>query len=285
MDDEAIQAHLSEQDVMAEKTTSGIYFETLHENEGGLQPTENHVASIHYSMRLLSGNEIMESNADSPYTLKFNFLQNAMIPEGVQQAVTLMREEEIFRFYIPSYWAFGEYSHPGLFSVNSSFIVEVELVSLKTEEEVLEEELENIESYLTANGYLDHPDGESLPDGLFYLPVSEGDGISPRSTDRVQVHYTLSHLDGTVIETTEGGNPVQARLGQDQLVSGLETGIKKMKEGGDAVLVMPSSIAHGKSVQVIPLKVRRDWAESGEISQGVPPYTPVVYEVNLVEVE
>jgi hypothetical protein len=57
-----------------------------------------------------------------------------------------------------------------------------------------------------------------------------------------------------------------------------------MREGGKALLIMPSKMAFGKSVQVIPQKLREDWVEDESIQPLAKPYTSVMYEVELLKV-
>jgi len=65
----------------------------------------------------------------------------------------------------------------------------------------------------------------------------------------------------------------------------LEEGISLMRENEKAVLIMPSKIAFGKSVQVIPQKLRADWAENGDISPVTRPYASVIYEIELLKID
>jgi len=54
-----------------------------------------------------------------------------------------------------------------------------------------------------------------------------------------------------------------------QVITGLEIGIKKMREGGKAKIIIPSQLAFG---------------ENGSSTGIVPPYTSVIYEVTMLKV-
>lgn len=282
--DETIETYLTNNNIDAQKQSSGVHIEILHENEDGKQVVEDHVVGILYKMIHLEGEYEIEVHSDTLNPLRFSYSfdagYNALHPAGLNYEIGNMRLGEKFRFYVPSYQAFGDYAHDDLFDIYSHFIVEVELIELKTEEEIFNEELESIQHYIESNDI----EAESYPNGLYYVPVEEGDGEQPAVNSQVEIHFTRKYLDGTVIETTEDDEPLQVFLNNNQLVAGLENGIPLMREGGKAEFIMPSELAFGKSVQVIPQQLREEWAEEGEINPLTKPYSPVIYEIELIEV-
>lgn len=289
-DDEAIRAYLETNGIEAEEQSSGVYIEIVEENEDGQEVVEDHVAGILYTMTHMAGEYEVESHSDSLNPLRFSYSYdagfNAIHPTGLNYEIGKMKLGETFRFYIPSYQAFGNYSHDDLFDEYSNFIVEVELIELKTEEEIYEEEVDIIRQYIEDNSI----EAESYPNGLYYSVIEEGDGDSPDNSSQVRFHFTRKYLDGTVIETTTGDDPAEVYMNNNNMVSGLEGGIGLMKEGEKALLIMPSKMAFGKSVQVIPQELREDWVEEWIENDEEPPFPPakpyssVIYEVELLEV-
>jgi FKBP-type peptidyl-prolyl cis-trans isomerase FkpA len=80
--------------------------------------------------------------------------------------------------------------------------------------------------------------------GLVYKEVKEGDGDSPKATDKVKVHYTGKLIDGTVFDSSvERGEPVTFPL--NGVIKCWTEGLQMMKVGGKATLVCPSDIAYG----------------------------------------
>ena len=57
---------------------------------------------------------------------------------------------------------------------------------------------------------------------------------------------------------------------EEQLIEGLENGVKKMREGEKAKFIIPSHLAFGSS---------------GSSTGLVPPFTTVIYEVELLKVQ
>src|SRR5690625_7262273 len=85
-----------------------------------------------------------------------------------------MRLGEKFRFYIPSYQAYSGYSNEDFFDEYSHFIMDVEVVDLKTEEEIREQELQQVKAYAESHEY----DADSYPNGLYHITIEEGEGDS-----------------------------------------------------------------------------------------------------------
>jgi len=75
-------------------------------------------------------------------------------------------------------------------------------------------------------------------------------------------------LDGTVFDSSiERGEPIDFPLGQGQVIAGWDEGIGMMKKGGKSVLVIPSDIAYGPNGR-----------------GSIPPYSTLVFEVELVDI-
>lgn len=86
--------------------------------------------------------------------------------------------------------------------------------------------------------------------GVYYKVVEEGKGPQAKAGDEVAVHYTLSFLDGKQLETSRNnpntkGEPFSFTLGQGQVIRGWDEGIAQLKEGSEAVLLVPSPLAYG----------------------------------------
>jgi FKBP-type peptidyl-prolyl cis-trans isomerases 1 len=84
------------------------------------------------------------------------------------------------------------------------------------------------------------------PSGLYYIELFPGTGISPINNDSVYFKYKASFLDFVVFNsTTPDSVPSKAKIGSDDLISGVDEGLKYMKEGGRAKLIIPSKLAYG----------------------------------------
>jgi FKBP-type peptidyl-prolyl cis-trans isomerase FkpA len=81
--------------------------------------------------------------------------------------------------------------------------------------------------------------------GLVYIPVREGTGAQPKATDKVKVNYEGKLMDGTVFDSSyKRGQPIEFAL--NGVIPCWTEGVQKMKVGGEATLVCPSTIAYGE---------------------------------------
>lgn len=82
------------------------------------------------------------------------------------------------------------------------------------------------------------------PSGLGIRVLAPGTGESPRTTDRVRVHYVCSIKDGTVVDDSrKRGAP--ADLVVKTLIAGWAEGMEALKPGGKAEFFIPPSLGYG----------------------------------------
>lgn len=102
--------------------------------------------------------------------------------------------------------------------------------------------------------------------GAIYLESKAGEGASPGPSDTVRIQYHGTLPDGTVFDSTRGGDP--ARFPVNQVIPCFSEGVQQMKVGGTATLVCPSDTAYG-DVGSAPF---------------IRPAQAIVFDVELVEV-
>jgi len=118
--------------------------------------------------------------------------------------------------------------------------------------------------------------------GLYYVVTKAGSGIKPVPGDTVEVNYTLKLVSGKAIETSVKSDavkyklpmnpmnpykPIRFAIGTKGMIKGWDEGMQLLNTGSKATLILPSSLAYG---------------EHG--SQQIQPYTPLVFDVELVNV-
>lgn len=80
--------------------------------------------------------------------------------------------------------------------------------------------------------------------GMLYIPLTEGKGDSPKSTDSVKVNYRGSLIDGSEFDSSYKRNkPLEFKL--NGVIACWTEGMQKMKPGGKARLVCPPNLAYG----------------------------------------
>ncbi len=110
---------------------------------------------------------------------------------------------------------------------------------------------------------------EPTSSGLYYIEKTKGTGASPVPGKKVTVNYIGTFIDGQIFDSSyDREKPFTFKLGVGEVIQGWDEGINKMKVGGKAKLVIPSSLAYGEE-QMGP----------------VPPNATLIFDIELVSVE
>lgn len=109
---------------------------------------------------------------------------------------------------------------------------------------------------------------KTLPSGLQYKVLREGDGRKPSATDKVECHYEGTLINGEVFDSSYRRGET-ATFGLNQVIKGWTEGLQLMQEGAKYRFFIPYNLAYG---------------ERGA-GQAIPPYAALVFDVELISVE
>lgn len=111
----------------------------------------------------------------------------------------------------------------------------------------------------------------TTPSGLEYQDIVVGTGPSPPSGFQVVVNYIAMTPQGKIFDNSlQRGSPYDIRVGADQVVPGVDEGIRSMQVGGVRRMYVPGSLAYPKGLPAGPGRAR------------VPPASPVIFDVQLL---
>ena len=121
------------------------------------------------------------------------------------------------------------------------------------------------EKYLAENAGKDGV--VTLPSGLQYKVLKEGNGKKPKATDKVKCHYEGMLIDGTLFDSSlQRGEPATFPL--NGVIAGWTEGLQLMQEGAKYRFFIPYHLGYG---------------EHGA-GQSIPPFAALVFDVELIEV-
>ncbi len=107
----------------------------------------------------------------------------------------------------------------------------------------------------------------SLPSGLQYKVLKEGQGDSPKATDKVTTHYHGTLIDGQVFDSSmERGQP--ATFPVNGVIKGWIEALQLMKVGSKWRLFVPHFLAYG---------------EQGA-GEAIQPFSTLIFDVELLKI-
>jgi FKBP-type peptidyl-prolyl cis-trans isomerase len=108
----------------------------------------------------------------------------------------------------------------------------------------------------------------TLPDGLQYKVITEGDGEIPTDSDIAMVNFRGTFVDGTEWDGSDRiGKPLQLPVGR--VFRGWSEALKLMKTGSKWQLFIPSELAYGQN----------------GLPSRIPPNAALIIEVELLAVQ
>ena len=106
-----------------------------------------------------------------------------------------------------------------------------------------------------------------LPSGLQYKVLKSGEGRKPGRTDKVRCHYEGTFPNGQKFDSSYDRNE-PAVFGVNQVIAGWTEALQLMSEGSAWELYIPYNLAYGEAGAPV----------------AIPPYSALVFKVELIEV-
>lgn len=109
----------------------------------------------------------------------------------------------------------------------------------------------------------------TLPSGLQYKVLKQGNGAVAKANDKVKVKYEGRLIDGTVFDSTDkhGGDPIT--FSPNQVIKGWTEALCLMPVGSKWQLYIPQELAYG------PRGAGSD----------IPPYSTLIFDVEVIDIE
>jgi FKBP-type peptidyl-prolyl cis-trans isomerase len=253
-----------------ERSESGLYYKFHIENTTNHVPEKNEIVSMGMSIRTDNDSLVQDFRQFS------TVMQSPKFKGDIYDALSLMHEGDSATFIINAKQYYNMYNYgqvPNFVKNDKTMLwvtikvngtISYEQYQIVKENERKEGELNAIDDYLKQNNIVATP----RPSGLYYIETKTGKGNLPKTGQNCSVHYTGKLLDGTIFDSSIGrGEPLTIQLGAGQVIPGWEEGIALIKKTGQAILIIPSHLGYG---------------ERGIGS--IPPYAPLVFEVELVDI-
>lgn len=79
----------------------------------------------------------------------------------------------------------------------------------------------------------------------YYNTKDSPDGYTPKSGDEVFINYSIKDVDGSTLYTEEEIGPQRYLVDKEDIITGLQDGVKLMKAGETVTFLFPSYKAYG----------------------------------------
>ena len=109
---------------------------------------------------------------------------------------------------------------------------------------------------------------KTLPCGVQYKVLKEGNGVLPVDSNTVVVNYEGRLLDGTVFDASNRHGDEPAEFAVTRVIKGWTEALKAMPVGSEWEIYIPQALAYGANGQ-----------------GNIPPFSTLIFKVELLEVK
>ena len=272
---------------------TGIQYHFFSHDDKGNKPAMDDYARVYITLKSATDSVIFDSRhkkhkEDTMPTINLHLTKtfNGCLAEGV--AMMAVGDSASFKLSADSFYLKTFHSHqiPAFIKPGSTITFNVKLASFETPQQMSADmdaqvkqrqqmmdqrkadEQTQITKYIADNKITAKPES----DGIYILERKKGKGKSIKTGDSVEVSYTGTLLNGTIVETSDHGperTTFMLVYGKDTFIKGFDDIITNLEEGGSVKALIPSALAYGEQMQ----------------SNLIPPYTPLIYTVEVVKVK
>jgi FKBP-type peptidyl-prolyl cis-trans isomerase len=285
-----------------EETEDGLYYQFHRQDENAKSPQLKDILYTHMSLSIKGKGEGDAATKDSlifdsfsfpdfPEGIKFIQLSEPMFKGDVMEGLKMMHIGDSASFIVSADSFFLVSNKldklpPGM-KAGDELIFHVGLVDIQSEQETMKrlealrtqmnaqqkemmdrnqsEEPAAIEAYLKRKNLVGKPSAT----GLYVFETAKGNGPKVKKGQKVTMQYTGYLLNGKKFDSSfDHGQPFTFTLGAHEVIEGWEEGVATMNVGSSATFVVPSVLGYGSN------------------GQGpIPPFSPLVFEVQLMKAE
>jgi FKBP-type peptidyl-prolyl cis-trans isomerase FkpA len=229
-------------------TTNSVCYISIFEGIGDTV-TGNSMQNIDYIAYNIDST-LTHSELSVPVTVG-----NNSINQGVDAGITFFNQGGMGRLVIPQELGFGSIGN-SIFGPFSNLVYEIRVIS--NDLQVMEHS--DLHKYIYQNKIKNSP----MESGLYFINIPPATGDSIFVGDTVILNYSATLLSSGI--EFDSCDSCQFILDSPDLPEGVNEGIKLMKKGGEAKLILPSAIGFGS-----------------EQHGDVPPFSNLIYEIEVIE--
>lgn len=243
------------------------------------RPYPNPGDVIYLKMEYFLGDSLLFSSTELPDTMKMR-MQKPELPGTIDEALFQMHERDSAEFLLDAVKFYrhtrqlAETPHfifPGdslRFHIRMMKIIPAERWEIMQNAKLHEKrqlEASEIKRYMLKHEI----NATNLSSGVYREITHQGSGPAINENSQVSIHYEGKFLDDKVFSTTLTSQEVFTfKLGNQEVIPGLEHGLTGMTQGSTGVIIIPFDLAYGE-----------------EQKGPVPPWSTLVFSVQILSVQ
>jgi len=253
------------------KHGAGYYYQFHQRNDNGERPKTGDFVEV--DMALRAGDEVLSPMTHNNIMMDELYrgdLYTALRTMHVGDSATFIFEGK--RFY-EEFLGMGDYPYG-----NTPVYADVKLLKILSKQSIDQAEeryrekrkelRQHEDSVLKAYANENHL--KNVHKGIYYTVNRKGNGLKAKKNQTVQILYKGRRTDNSVFEMmVDPAHPCVFEIGKDQISRGIDIMVQEMNEGDQITAIFPSSLVFG---------------DKGNAVFEIPPFTPVVYEIELLRV-
>lgn len=258
------------------KMDNGVHIKYHVKGEGDKTPELNSIVTL--DMIYGTGDTVLFESSKMPEPLSFP-VSEPSFKGDLYAALTLLHIGDSVTIAFPADSFFtvmaGMPKSPDFVKPGATMYFDLKLKAIQTEDELKAEqhimleamkaqEQEALQKYLSENQH-----SEPLASGLYYTELKKGKGKTPQAGDVLKVNLSVGMIGGISLFSNFGKEPMEIEFGQPFDTKGLDEALGYMSKGTKASLIVPSHLAF----------------DSVGRSQMIPPYTTMLYEVEIADIK
>ncbi|OZI07531.1 hypothetical protein BWI93_14440 [Siphonobacter sp. BAB-5385] len=262
--DKQIQAYIASNGLSATKSPSGIYYQVGGTTSSRKPQVGEQVRYNFYLTQL--NNQIIDSTfktrlATGTWGLNFSGDNGALL-EGLSM-IGIGGSNIVLSPHSRAYGSqqYADSTGKVILPAYSAVRYDIKMVRVLNEAEQIEEYITSKQLKLT----------ETTSEGLRYINITEGTGAQLTNGKSATVRYRGQLLNGTKFDESPTAG-VTFTVGVSTTIPGFNQALQKMKVGGKAIVIMPSSLGYGT----------RGRLNEAQNAYTIQPYAPLLFELEIL---
>ena len=265
---------LKDSGVDIKETDNGVFYE-LKKSPMGEPPESGDMIEAEITSRVIGKNIYFTTSLDTaekydivdedyayrPYRFFFRY----GFTFGFHDALSEMGDSAELNIYVPTDLGYDFVDYSPAIPAFSNLSYNVKVLNVIPEPDDFERN--NMQEYLLAN---DIAFDDTTEYGIYFEWIETSDGDTVKIGDNVVTKYKGYFLDGQVFDEKTGNNTFDFAVGTQSIIYGYNAGVLEMTEGSKAKFIVPYQYGYGAD---------------GRSNPYFPPYTTIIFEVELVDIK